>query len=134
MLVFVYGTLKKGHWNNRVLGDAKLIGGALLRGYHLFYSWKGQGFPVMQPSKETDLVEGEIWDIGESQQILGGLDRLEGEGMMYDRATVKTEDGQECFAYVGCHKNWRWDDMTLTERNASGDDTVYTWHPVNTAG
>lgn len=132
MLVFVYGTLKKNEWNNRVLHGADFIKTARLRGFHLFYSWRKEGFPVMQAGTAQETVEGELWDIGDSERILQALDRLEGEGHMYDRAEVQLESGETAFTYIGCHKAWRWNEMEHTDISKDGDDQVFVWKRNNT--
>lgn len=125
MLVFVYGTLKAGYGNNRLLQTSKLVGNARITGHELFHS----GFPVMRASdKATDVVEGEIWDIGEDARVLESLDRLEGEGYLYDRAVLETEDGTEVNAYIGCKTAWRFSEMRHCETKVQDGVTVHTWN------
>jgi gamma-glutamylcyclotransferase (GGCT)/AIG2-like uncharacterized protein YtfP len=100
MRVFVYGTLKQGYGNNRLLSKAKFI---------MF----GHGFPVVFKDDGGHKIIGEIYDIGDNGKILADLDALEGEGAMYDRKEVSVMplngDGAEfmtCSMYIGNTKYW----------------------------
>jgi gamma-glutamylcyclotransferase (GGCT)/AIG2-like uncharacterized protein YtfP len=90
MLVFVYGTLKKGHGNHRLLTEAKYLGRAVttkpmrLAGYGVPFTWPSnhaEGLPL----------QGEVYDIGDvttnkqAAQTLLRLDRLESNGRVYER-------------------------------------------------
>jgi gamma-glutamylcyclotransferase (GGCT)/AIG2-like uncharacterized protein YtfP len=83
--VFVYGTLKRGHSNHGLLRDAVFVGEAVtVEPFALF----GGGFPWMvRQQQDAHPVKGELFDIGEDKATLAALDRLEGEGRMYDRIT-----------------------------------------------
>lgn len=110
MLVFVYGTLKRGYGNNRLLVNSAFVREGTIRGKQLFQA----GFPVMTEGLPNDVVHGEIWDIsGENQDAtLRALDRLESEGFMYDREVVTTEDGAKVNTYIGNDDYWnRFDGM-----------------------
>ena len=110
MYLFVYGTLKKGHGNHRVLGDAEYIGDAELWGYRMFTLG---GFPGISPSegKSFSVVIGEVYKI--EDRHLPNLDGLEGyypenHSGMYLREKVnihyKHDDNRdeetEVFVYV----------------------------------
>lgn len=103
MKVFVYGTLKRGYNNNYRLRNAVFVGEAVT--VETFALLDG-GFPWMVRSQEdAHPVAGELWDIGEDQQTLADLDRLEGEGHMYDRVTGYVWCGNDCHYasyYVRC--------------------------------
>jgi gamma-glutamylaminecyclotransferase len=87
ILVFVYGTLKKGYSNNHVLtrnGTAKLLSSnAAIRGkmYDL-----GPFPAVTAAMNEDDFVKGEIWEV--SSKDLDRLDHLEGHPRFYIRVRV----------------------------------------------
>ena len=89
MLIFVYGTLKQGYGNNTLLRRATYIRTGVLEGYMAYQC----GFPVAMPDACSSL-SGEFYDIGSNEDILYNLDRLEGEGTMYIRETIKTEDSE----------------------------------------
>jgi gamma-glutamylcyclotransferase (GGCT)/AIG2-like uncharacterized protein YtfP len=82
MKIFVYGTLQRGRRNHRILEAATFIGRAVtVRRFGM----TDVGFPFMLPWQEIARVAGELFDIGDDADILAALDRLEGEGRMYDR-------------------------------------------------
>lgn len=114
MKVFVYGTLKSGYGNNRLLSTSEFVGDHIVTGYKLFNT----GFPVATPSAEHS-VKGEIWDIGNDTDVLRRLDGLEGEGYMYDRVEVEPD----LFMYVGCQRVWNFDRMT----ECPNTEGVYEW-------
>lgn len=85
--VFVYGTLKRGHGNHRLLADSTFVGedvlaGATLRDYGAF------------PAVELTLggvVHGEVYQV--SHETLRQLDRLEGVPSLYQRVRARTSTG-----------------------------------------
>jgi len=80
MLVFVYGTLKKGHGNHRLLTNAKFIKTAeTMPKYTMFDTG---GFPAVIPVGNTS-IKGEIYEV--TQDEARSLDSLEGYPSMYDR-------------------------------------------------
>lgn len=110
MNVFVYGTLKSGYGNNALLRDSTFVSVGTVAGYKLYDS----GFPVARPS-DGDTIIGEIWDIGDNENTLRNLDRLESEGRMYIRTPVKAiaENGTEMDVqmYVGPEAFWGFERM-----------------------
>jgi gamma-glutamylcyclotransferase (GGCT)/AIG2-like uncharacterized protein YtfP len=104
----VYGTLKKGYGNNVLLEDAKFIEERIISGYKLYYSFKEGGFPVAAPD-ENSAVTGELYELpSDNGRTLSYLDRLEGEGRMYNRVEVESD----IFMYVGHPRSWSFKDMT----------------------
>lgn len=105
MKVFVYGTLKSGYGNNRLLSSSKFLGTAVVKGYKLFNS----GFPVATHDENSSVV-GEVWEIDEGR-TLSNLDALESYPHFYGRDTVDamldSVQGYECQMYVGNPKSWR---------------------------
>lgn len=82
--VFVYGTLKRGIHNHHLLQTADYIGEAYtldtFKMYHV-------GFPVIREAAEGGkAVYGEVYDVDDD--TLKKLDRLENEGVMYDRKQI----------------------------------------------
>lgn len=114
MKVFVYGTLKNGYGNNRLLSNSTFVSNHIVAGYKLY----NVGFPVAIPD-ENSSVEGEVWDIGDSTSTLASLDRLEGEGYMYDRVQVDSD----LHMYVGNTTFWK--DQYM--RECPNQDNVYRW-------
>lgn len=107
MKVFVYGTLKKGYGNNRLLADKPCIGEAITIGT---FTMLNSGFPVLLPSREGLPVKGEVYDITGDAKCLDNLDMLEGEGTMYDRREIEVNLGGEhvtVSVYIGNAQYWR---------------------------
>jgi gamma-glutamylcyclotransferase (GGCT)/AIG2-like uncharacterized protein YtfP len=131
MLVFVYGTLKRGYGNNRILqhGQAVFLSEGVVRGFRIF----GVGFPIAQIHDESSVL-GELWDIGYDDEprmarTLANLDSLEGyrendpDHSMYIRkeVLVETDEGtKEASMYVGNVPFW--------------DRREYNWCPKNEDG
>lgn len=107
MKVFVYGTLKRGYGNNRLLERAVFMTEAMTVDK---FDMINSGFPVLVPSEHGLPVKGEVYDIGTDQVILDALDRLEGEGVMYDRRNIRVswpDDEQATVGvYIGNPKYW----------------------------
>lgn len=124
MLVVVYGTLKRGYGNNRILqaGKAEFIKEVKIPGYKLYNC----GFPVAK-AEEGAVSLGELWDIGDNPDTLRALDRLESEGSMYNRVPIRTESGEEAQMYVGHPRAW---DFSETKINRWGLDPC----PTNAEG
>lgn len=81
-LVFVYGTLKKGFGNHRLLAKAKFIAPAfIINGKMIDLG----AFPAVM---EGDMdIEGEIYAVDEN--TLASLDRLEGHPTFYERKQIE---------------------------------------------
>lgn len=123
MFVIVYGTLKRGYGNNRLLQTSTFVSEVTVPGYKLYNC----GFPVAKPS-ENDIIRGELWDIKDSEEVLASLDRLESEGSMYDRVNVAALDpeGNEVAAnmYVGCQPAWSRTNLPECPKNERNE---YVW-------
>ena len=99
--VFVYGTLKAGEANHRVMtsADGEFISTAKLPGYYMVNTpW----YPFAAKSDNNDdYIEGELYKVpAEKLQI---LDTLEGYPQLYDRDVVSIKD-LEAFIYVNRNK------------------------------
>src|ERR1041385_2571727 len=105
-LVFVYGTLKNGHGNHGLLEGCPFLGEAVtVRKYAI----RNAGFPVLIESKVHALpVLGELYEVDETTRRR--LDRLEREGVMYNRVRGKVIAGHgtvQANYYVGVPKFWQ---------------------------
>jgi gamma-glutamylcyclotransferase (GGCT)/AIG2-like uncharacterized protein YtfP len=118
MKIFVYGTLKRGYGNNRLLQEAGFLRVEELYDYKLYNA----GFPVAAPDPGSSAV-GEVWDIGDNQQILHNLDRLESEGRMYHRVYIEDMD---FWLYVG-DENF-WNGFKGLEECPKNNFGAYEWH------
>lgn len=94
--VFVYGSLKQGHWNNYILGTSELVSkDQTLEDFILMDC----GFPFAVEAKQVDdslrslvsPVQGEIYQV-KDKSVIRRLDQLEGEGSMYKRRRVKIKN------------------------------------------
>lgn len=122
MLVAVYGTLKRGYGNHRLLEHCEYLGEDRIDGYRLFYSGSEGSFPVAVPD-EGSKISVEVFSIGDCERTLRSLDSLEGTPWMYTRELGMTsEDPREVSFYVGNPECFG----TLSNEVPSKDG-VFTW-------
>ncbi len=95
-LIAVYGTLKEGHHNHRVLGESKLIGKHVTEPKFTMYS--NGGFPIVSPYGDTPIVI-EVYQV-DNPTDLQRVYRLEGysgtrnsSANWYDTVDVETPYG-----------------------------------------
>lgn len=103
-LLFVYGTLKRGHGNHGCLNGAPFVNEAQLRGTLISLG----GFPgLLRGPEELDgLVHGEVYEI-QNASVWASVDGLEGYdpdrdpwGCMYLKREVTLVDGRKAFTYI----------------------------------
>ena len=87
MLVAVYGTLKKGFGNHRIIEHCKYIGSDLLEGFDLYDLG-----PFPGVVKGNDKVFVEIYQL-DNEGTKRSLDQLEGYPVLYNKNTVFTNFG-----------------------------------------
>ncbi|MEK6793176.1 MAG: gamma-glutamylcyclotransferase [Spirochaetota bacterium] len=94
--LFVYGTLKKGHSNHRLLSGSRCIGtGHTLRKYTMY----ADGIPYVKSTPATSVIQGEIYRI--TDEILERCDALEGHPRWYRRKqTLVQTDGKPTCAWL----------------------------------
>lgn len=91
--VFVYGTLKKGHYNHRLLEKARYIGPDVITGsMHDLGSFPAVILAPVGP------VHGEVYEV--TPEMLRRLDMLEGTPHMYQRTRVSMSTGREAWVYT----------------------------------
>jgi gamma-glutamylcyclotransferase (GGCT)/AIG2-like uncharacterized protein YtfP len=95
MLIFVYGTLRRGEPNHRCLEGARFVREA--RTLPLYRLIDLGGCPALKPHGTTAVV-GEIWDLDD--RVLARCDRLEGHPDLYLRTPIAVEGGGEVESYV----------------------------------
>lgn len=120
-LVFVYGTLKRGYGNNRLLKDAVYTGTDELPGFEMYYSYGEGSFPVIKRNGNGSVV-GEVYDLSGCPHALGWLDSLEGHPEWYNRQVHETVSGVKVQTYVGL--DFDFDKMDLVPQSADGK---YIW-------
>lgn len=120
--VFVYGTLKRGRGNNRLLSTSTYIGETSTKEK---FALGNVGFPYafpesIVPDKYSKLlfpVRGEVWKI-EDHSSADSLDHLEGYPVHYDRTIIETQDYGKAWMYT--QMDWSAAEKcmacTLTER------------------
>jgi gamma-glutamylcyclotransferase (GGCT)/AIG2-like uncharacterized protein YtfP len=94
ILVFVYGTLKRGHGNHHWLAGAPFQGEAELPDVVLHDLGP---FPMAVPGE--GIVIGELYRIDAAALVR--LDRLEGYPRLYDRRPLPLADGRTAWVYLG---------------------------------
>lgn len=93
--VFVYGTLRAGESNHRLLHGATLLGNARTEPHFRMVSLGG--FPGIVPDGTTAIV-GEVYAVDGA--MLARLDRIEGHPDFYTRTIIPLEDGAHAHAYL----------------------------------
>jgi gamma-glutamylcyclotransferase (GGCT)/AIG2-like uncharacterized protein YtfP len=89
--IFVYGTLRRGSWNNRLLHDAEFMGSARTRGSYALYV---DGLPYVVREPEVSAIAGEVYAL--PARFLPRLDALEGHPDLYQRERIayRLDDGR----------------------------------------
>ena len=93
--VFVYGTLRAGEPNHRLLHGYEQV--ATLRTAPTFELVNLGAFPAVTRGGSTAVV-GEVYEVW--SDTLADLDHLEGHPDFYRRETIELEDGSEVSAYL----------------------------------
>ena len=100
--VFVYGTLKRGFSNHKVLArnHAEYLGNATTRDSYVMFD---VGYPLIIKdnslhNEDTAPVVGEIYLV--NRQCMKELDILEGEGILYKRIKIKLFNHEDALAYL----------------------------------
>jgi len=103
--VFVYGSLKRGFQNHRLLEGATFVEEDRVPGYALM-SGEGAYFPFAVDAEPEFGVCGEVYELSGKPQ-LAMLDRLEGHPNFYKRTAVRSDSGAVMWMYVyqGSTKN-----------------------------
>jgi gamma-glutamylcyclotransferase (GGCT)/AIG2-like uncharacterized protein YtfP len=84
-LVFVYGSLKRGYWNNRLLATSRFLAEAITVEDN-FVMYDG-AFPYVATGGISK-VKGELFEV-DNEETLRNLDRLEGVPTHYIRKETK---------------------------------------------
>jgi gamma-glutamylcyclotransferase (GGCT)/AIG2-like uncharacterized protein YtfP len=100
--VFVYGTLRKGFGNHRLLENpgVRYLGKDYLTGFRMVSCG---GFPAIFPvgpvqSDSDDIIMGELYEVDDDTMY--NLDRLEGVPFHYQRVKATTVNGTDAWVYV----------------------------------
>ncbi len=95
MKVFVYGTLKRGHHNHRLLEQATLLGDFTTPPNYTMYHLGG--FPAVVMGGDTAIV-GEVYEV--DRREFQNLDYLEGYPTFYTRDIIETEHGDAWMYHI----------------------------------
>ena len=87
-LIFVYGTLKRGHQNHSYLADEEFIGEGNICGFQLVCL--GEYPVIIEDDGQMTKVEGELYSV--SPSTMTRLDILEGDE--YDKIDVDVNIGE----------------------------------------
>lgn len=124
--VFVYGTLKDGFSNNRLLKDAEFISrGCTILPYRMYETG---GFPVVFQEHQDGNVSGECYAVTDEQ--LKRLDSLEGHPNFFERREIAVDLGdtgiqQTCWMYFGNTDWWSYTpDLPVVKKQADG---AFNW-------
>lgn len=123
--VFVYGSLKRGRYNNELLRESRFIGERITQDETWIMRSLG-GFPGVVKQYHGGLsasICGDLYEVDD--MTLARLDRLESNGHFYNRELVKLRDESEpAWMYVLInHHSFGRDMQPLYE----GDNFIYRW-------
>lgn len=90
-LVFVYGTLRKGHCNHHLLKDAHFYGIGMTEGLYAMYL--KNGYPYVTSTEYRYPIVGELFAVDDD--TLGVLDKFEGHPRHYERRESPVRAGAE---------------------------------------
>jgi gamma-glutamylcyclotransferase (GGCT)/AIG2-like uncharacterized protein YtfP len=99
--VFVYGSLKQGFHNHRLLALAKKVGDTEIMGYKMVNL--GQFPGIISDIESKTPIKGEVYEVNAEQ--MATLDRLEGHPHFYMRFPVTTDLGT-AWVYTLSEKDW----------------------------
>lgn len=113
-LVAVYGSLRQGMGNHRLLqdGEAAFLGTERVSGFQMYSMG---GFPFITPAEGEIRIE--LYKVDRDTMLR--LDRLEGYPSFYDRKLIQTSKGQ-AWIYFIVGKN-----LSNYEPVASGDWVLF---------
>jgi gamma-glutamylaminecyclotransferase len=101
ILLFVYGTLRRGHRNHRLIADQRFLGEAATEPRYRLYDL-GPYPGLVRDAAAGLAVAGELWEVGAC--CLGELDAFEGDtdGFVRDVVAVPGGVGRvEAYFYAG---------------------------------
>lgn len=96
-LVAVYGSLRKGLHNHRLLEQADLVGTARISGFKM-YSMGGFPFITHEDATEQDTIQIEVYAV--TPREMRSLDQLEGYPSFYNRELVDTPYGKAWIYFI----------------------------------
>lgn len=123
--VFVYGSLKRGRYNNDLLRESRFIGERTTQDETWIMRSLG-GFPGVVKEYHGALsasIYGELYEVDDN--TLTRLDRLEGNGHFYNRELVRLRDESEpAWMYILINHHRFGNNMSPL---CEGDSYIYRW-------
>jgi gamma-glutamylcyclotransferase (GGCT)/AIG2-like uncharacterized protein YtfP len=112
MKLFVYGTLKRGFYNHRLLKDSQFLGYATTK--EKFPLTKALfGLPVMLPFQGYGhLIRGEVYEV--NTQLLKAIDEVEGHPSTHKRELI-TVIGDVARKEIKFVSTYFYQELTLTD-------------------
>lgn len=102
-LVFVYGSLKKGFRNHKILENSKFLEETRTK-ERVFDMQSFNVFPAVYKTNDPDngySIEGELYRV--DKLTMDRLDKLESNGHLYQREQVRLANGQIAWMYICLH-------------------------------
>jgi len=93
-LIFVYGTLRKGHYNHHLLKDAYCYGIGSSESWYAMYL--KNGYPYVTGSESRYPIVGELYSVDD--ETLAQLDKFEGHPRYYERREIPVVMGEERYS------------------------------------
>lgn len=93
--IFVYGTLRKGGSNHRLLEKSKFVGVHITQNEYTMVDFGP--FPALLEEGVTPIT-GEVYEIDNPTAL--AIDRLEGYPHLYQRKVIDTEYGKALVYYI----------------------------------
>ncbi len=87
--IAVYGSLRKGFGNNRLIADSEQLTTEVVKIPYKMVSLGG--FPGLVPVKEPQDITIEVWNVDD--QTYRNVERLEGYPHFYQKDTIQTSEG-----------------------------------------
>lgn len=97
LLLFVYGTLKRGEKNHNVMEDAIYLGDIQTSPDYLLVDLGPYPGMIEKPLAGS-MVQGELFEIPSS--LLNKLDKIEGSPYLFNLEPISLADGSKAFAYL----------------------------------
>lgn len=85
-LLFVYGSLRKGHHNHQRLSSSAFLGTFRTREPYMMIGLRSRAYPYAYPDETGGPVAGELYSV--SAETIAFLDRMEGHPTVYCRTLV----------------------------------------------
>lgn len=99
MLLFIYGTLKRGHSNNHLLQNSQYQTETTTTPEYRLYDC-GHYPALIKTPHNGNKIKGEIWEI--PPNTIKTLDTLEGTPWLYTRTEIQTETHHNVQGYLYC--------------------------------